>query len=52
MGGRPADKCKSDALFLTEKANNSEISIKISGKVVDKKQLNTGTVAQLLAFLK
>jgi hypothetical protein len=36
MGGSPADKCKSDALFLTEKASNSVISIKFSVKVVDK----------------
>src|SRR5258705_13944329 len=27
MGGRPADRCKSEALFLTEKARSSAISI-------------------------
>ena len=27
IGGNPADKCKSDALFFTEKASNSAISI-------------------------
>ena len=27
IGGRPADRCRSDALFLTTKASSSEISI-------------------------
>src|SRR5215216_3178640 len=27
MGGSPADRCRSEALFLTEKARSSEISI-------------------------
>src|SRR5690349_16375308 len=27
MGGRPADRCRSDALFLTENARSSAISI-------------------------
>src|SRR5438309_680166 len=27
IGGRPADRCRSEALFLTEKASNSEMSI-------------------------
>src|ERR1700761_3827440 len=27
IGGRPADKCKSEALFFTEKASSSAISI-------------------------
>src|SRR4051794_30680933 len=27
IGGSPAERCRSDALFLTEKASNSEMSI-------------------------
>src|SRR4249919_1785854 len=27
IGGRPDDRCRSEALFLTEKASNSEMSI-------------------------
>src|SRR3954466_6677771 len=27
IGGRPEDRCRSEALFLTEKASNSEMSI-------------------------
>src|SRR5690606_3023885 len=27
IGGRPADRCRSDALFLTENANSSAISM-------------------------
>ena len=27
IGGNPAERCKSEALFLTEKASNSDISI-------------------------
>src|SRR6478672_7271973 len=28
IGGRPADRCRSDALFLTENASNSAISMR------------------------
>src|SRR6476469_10801571 len=45
IGGRPADRCRSDALFLTENASNSAISMRAPRHYVHTMTLDATTEA-------